>query len=146
MATSFTARVVYLIAAPLLGLSLPVEVARAAEREAILQWRGHVAKVVIEIVRGDVKVVRKPRGDVELEAFSSGAPINLEVIRADGGWLLRDVYPDRPTWLIPRECLRPPGEHGDYYARAGRVEVTIRAPVTTIVEVRRLELPASGPG
>ena len=84
-------------------------------------------------------MIREPRVDVALEVFSSSAPISMEMTWISNGWLLRDVYADSPAQRVPLECLPPAGVHGDFYSRLGRVEVTVRAPPTTVVEVRILE-------
>jgi hypothetical protein len=134
-----TVRLIVVIGAALLGWVLPVTATQATKRDAILQWRGHTASVTVEIVRGDVQVIREPRVDIALEGFSSGAPISLEMMRISNGWLLRDVYPDSPARQVRLECLPPAGAHGDFYSRLGRVEVTVRAPPATEIEVRVLE-------
>ena len=139
MTFSVGVRLIVVIGAVLLGCVLPVTATQATKRDAILQWRGHTASVAVEIVSGDVQVIREPRVDVALEAFSSSSAISLEMTRTSNGWLLRDVYPDSPARRVPLECLPPAGAHGDFHSRPGRVEVTVRAPPATEVEVRILE-------
>ena len=139
MNISVAVRLIVVIGAVLLGCVLPATATQATKRDAILQWRGHTANVAVEIVRGDVQVIREQRVDIALEAFSSSAPISVEMTRINNGWLLRDVYLDSPARRVPLECLPPPGAHGDFHSKPGRVEVTVRAPPATVVEVRILE-------
>ncbi len=139
MNISVAVRAIVLFGAVLLGCIFPATVTQASKQDAILEWRGYTTSIAIEIVRGNVQVIREPRVDVAVEATSSSAQISLEVTRISIGWLLRDVYPDSSARRVPLECLPPADAHGDFHSSPGRVEVTVRAPPATAVDVRILE-------
>jgi hypothetical protein len=107
----------------------------------VWSWRGKTAESTIldiELVRGQVRVERSPRADVQIEAVPSEPSITVHLTHAEGRLQVRDFYRVRPAWFPMHECLPPPGEHGDFADESGEVKLVVRVPPGVEVHTRIL--------
>lgn len=124
------------LAALVLGFIIP----NCASADA-WSWRGEIAQSTmldIELVRGQVRIERTPRSDVQIEAAVSDPSITLHITHAQGRLQVRDFYRVRPSWFPMHECLPPPGEHGDFAYGSGEVELVLHVPPNVEVQIRVL--------
>lgn len=93
--------------------------------------QGTIGHVHIDLVRGDVEVVRRP-GDVRIDAWKvAGArsDVAVRIRERRSGNVLRvfDAYPLPPTGR-PEECQPPPGERGAFWNSDSAMSIVVSVP------------------
>lgn len=123
LASSFAAHAELLAPSPTLGLP---------------HWRWTApstgdATVRIDLIRADVTIVPSNDSHVAVMIVAQGlaedaARLWIDVTEKHGGYVLSDRFPRRSALALPKECLPPPDERGDFWLVSTKLRVTVAAP------------------
>ena len=100
------------------------------------QWTGpstHAALVRIDLARADVTILPSADNRLVVTIIAQGsvedaARMWIDVAEKDGGYILSDRFPLRSALALPKECLPPPDERGDFWLVSTKLRVTVAAP------------------
>jgi hypothetical protein len=145
---------VVFIAGVTLSAPLPAQVADASGADTrkvpnetvtnAVVFVSRLAVVDVSLVRGSARIIEGEPGRITLKAVNSGfrsraSEVTLKVDKIGETVRIRSQYPARSRYLnVPRECVAPEDDRGDFYGSDVAIQVVLTIPAGTKLRVRLL--------